>query len=116
MFTRHHNDIVCQVPISFHPGPRLGSALEVPTLRRPRDARNPARAPKHGEVFFKLKGKGVPDLPLLQKWRLRSSKILIEIPKKLSDRQKEGSCLGNLPASGGTRKFCHKRKSFMDKL
>src|SRR5690348_4494989 len=59
IFTRHHNDIVCQVPISFTQA-ALGASIEVPTLKGREQLEVPAGT-QHGEVF-KLKGKGLPDL------------------------------------------------------
>jgi molecular chaperone DnaJ len=109
IFTRHHNDIVCQIPISFTQA-ALGSGVEVPTLRGREQLEIPAGT-QHGEVF-KLRGKGLPDL--------RSHKagdeivqILIEIPRKLSERQKQ---LLREFASGEDGNTLPQRKSFMDKL
>jgi molecular chaperone DnaJ len=84
LFTRHGNDLVCQIPVPFTLA-ALGGRIEVPTLRASADLDVPAGT-QHGEVF-KLKGKGLPDL--------RSSKtgdelvqIVVEIPRKLTDKQK----------------------------
>jgi molecular chaperone DnaJ len=109
IFNRHNNDIVCQVPVSFT-NAALGGRIEVPTLKGKEELDVPAGT-QHGEVF-KLKGKGLPDL--------RSSRtgdelvqILIEIPKKLSERQKE-----LLREYADTEDAYHlpQRKGFMDKL
>ena len=109
IFTRHHNDIVCQIPITFTQA-ALGAAVEVPTLKG-REQLEITAGTQHGEVF-KLKGKGLPDL--------RSHKngdeivqILIEIPKKLSERQKQ---LLREFATGEDGNVLPQRKSFMDKL
>jgi molecular chaperone DnaJ len=109
IFSRHHNDIVCQVPISFTQA-ALGSIVEVPTLKGTEQLEVPAGT-QHGEVF-KLKNKGLPDL--------RTSRhgdeivqILIEIPKRLSDRQKQ--LLKDFAASED-EKILPQRKSFLDKL
>jgi len=59
VFSRHGNDIVCQVPISFTQA-ALGGKVEVPTLKG-REELEIAPGTQHGEVF-KLKGKGLPDL------------------------------------------------------
>jgi len=84
LFTRHGNDLVCQIPVPFTLA-ALGGRIEVPTLRASADLDIPPGT-QHGEVF-KLKGKGLPDL--------RSSKtgdelvqIVVEIPRKLNDKQK----------------------------
>ena len=85
VFTRHGNDIVCQVPISFTQA-ALGADIEVPTLKGNEQIEIPAGT-QHGEVF-KIKGRGLPDI------RSHRSgdevvQIIIEIPKKLTDAQKQ---------------------------
>jgi molecular chaperone DnaJ len=109
VFSRHNNDIVCQVPVSFTQA-ALGGRIEVPTLRGKEELEVPVGT-QHGEVF-KLKGKGLPDL--------RSSRsgdelvqILIEIPKKLTERQKE---LLREFASTEDAHHLPQRKGFMEKL
>ena len=109
IFTRHHNDIVCQVPVSFTQA-ALGGTIEVPTLRAREDLEVPAGT-QHGEVF-KLKGKGLPDLRSYKNGD-EIVQILIEIPKKLSDRQKQ--LLREFAASEDD-KALPQRKSFLDKL
>ena len=109
IFTRHGNDLVCQIPISFTLA-ALGGKIDVPTLRASTELEIPAGS-QHGEVF-KLKGKGLPDL--------RSAKsgdelvqIIVEIPRKLTEKQKtllrEFSALEDGAAMP-------QRKGFMDKL
>jgi molecular chaperone DnaJ len=109
VFSRHNNDIVCQVPVSFTHA-ALGGRIEVPTLKGKEELDVPAGT-QHGEVF-KLKGKGLPDL--------RSSRtgdelvqILIEIPKRLNEKQKQ-----LLREFSETEEVHHlpQRKGFMDKL
>jgi molecular chaperone DnaJ len=109
VFSRHNNDIVCQVPVSFTHA-ALGGRIEVPTLKGREELDVPVGT-QHGEVF-KLKGKGLPDL--------RSSRtgdelvqILIEIPKKLTEKQKQ-----LLREFAETEEVHHlpQRKGFMDKL
>ena len=109
IFTRHNNDLVCQVPISFTEA-ALGASIDVPTLKG-NEKLEIAPGTQHGEVF-KLKGKGLPDI--------RSSRsgdelvqILIEIPKKLSDRQKQ--LLRDFAATEDADVLPQKR-GFLDKL
>jgi molecular chaperone DnaJ len=109
MFSRHHNDIVCQIPISFTQA-ALGSKIEVPTLKGRDELEVPAGT-QHGEVF-KLKGKGLPDLRTSRSGD-EIVQILIEIPKKLSDRQKQ---LLKEFAASEDEKILPQRKSFVDKL
>ncbi len=73
------------MPISFTQA-ALGGKIEVPTLKGREELEIPTGS-QHGEVF-KLKGKGLPDL--------RSHKvgdelvqIFIEIPRKLTEQQKQ---------------------------
>jgi molecular chaperone DnaJ len=85
LFSRHNNDLVCQIPISFTQA-SLGARITVPTLAGHEEMDVPAGT-QHGEVF-KLRGKGLPDL------RSKRSgdelvQILIEIPRKLSEKQKQ---------------------------
>jgi molecular chaperone DnaJ len=109
IFTRHQNDIVCQIPVSFTQA-ALGSIIDIPTLRGKEQLEIPAGT-QHGEVF-KLKGKGVPDLRSYKSGD-EIVQILIEIPKKLSDRQKQ---LLKEFAASEDEKLMPQRKSFMDKL
>jgi molecular chaperone DnaJ len=109
MFTRHNNDLVCQVPISFTDA-ALGGSVEVPTLKGKESLEIPAGA-QHGEVF-KLKGKGLPDL--------RSGRpgdelvqVLIEIPRKLTDKQRQ---LLKEYAATEEGNLMPQRKGFLDKL
>lgn len=109
IFTRHNNDLVCQVPISFTQA-ALGGKIEVPTLKG-RDELEIPPGSQHGEVF-KLKGRGLPDL--------RSTKpgdelvqIFVEIPKKLTERQKQ---LLREFASSEDGAVMPQKKGFMDKL
>ena len=84
IFTRHNNDLVCQVPISFTQA-ALGAHVDVPTLRGPEPLDVPAGS-QHGEVF-KLRGKGLPDA---RGTRVGDElvQILVEIPRRLTDRQR----------------------------
>lgn len=109
IFTRHHNDIVCQVPISFTQA-ALGASIEVPTLKGREQLEVPAGT-QHGEVF-KLKGKGLPDLRSYKNGD-EIVQILIEIPRKLSERQKQ---LLREFATGEDGNVLPQRKSFVDKL
>lgn len=85
LFTRHNNDLVCQVPISFTQA-ALGAKIAVPTLNQKEELDIPAGT-QHGAVF-KLRGAGLPDL--------RSKRpgdtviqVMIEVPRKLTDKQKQ---------------------------
>ena len=109
IFTRHNNDLVCQVPISFTQA-CLGGKIEVPTLKG-REMLEIPPGSQHGEVF-KLKGKGVPDV---RSHRLGDEiiQVVLEIPKKLSEKQK--ALLKELAALED-RAEMPQHKSFLDKL
>jgi molecular chaperone DnaJ len=109
VFSRHNNDIVCQVPISFTQA-ALGGRIEVPTLKGKEELDVPAGT-QHGEVF-KLKGKGLPDLRSYKSGD-ELVQILIEIPKKLSDKQK---VLLREFAETEDGHHMPQRKGFMEKL
>ena len=109
LFSRHNNDLVCQVPISFTQA-ALGAKIDVPTLTGNEQIDLPAGS-QHGEVF-KLKGKGLPDI------RTRRSgdelvQIVIVIPKKLTEKQK--NLLREFAVTEETN-VMPQRKGFMDKL
>jgi len=109
VFSRHENDLVCQVPIGFAEA-ALGATVEVPTLKAT-DSLNVPAGTQHGQVF-KLKGKGLPDV---RTGRLGDElvQIVIEVPKKLSDRQKH---LLREYAEIESVSLHQERKTFFDKL
>jgi molecular chaperone DnaJ len=85
LFKREGQDVVLDVPVSFVQA-ALGAEIEVPTLKGTEKLKVPAGT-QPGQVF-KLKGKGIP--------YLRGSgigdqlcRVTIEVPGKLSSRQKE---------------------------
>lgn len=84
-FSRHNNDLVCQIPISFSQA-ALGASVEVPTLKGT-EPLEIAGGTQHGEVF-KLKGRGLPDL---RSGRVGDElvQVLIEVPKKLTKKQEQ---------------------------
>ena len=127
VFSRHNNDLVCQVPVSFTQA-ALGAAVDVPTLR-PADAKaNGQKTPsepldvpggtQHGEVF-KLKGKGLPDVRGFRKGDLLVQ-VMVEVPKKLTDRQRKLLEEFAETEHGGKSVDRHaampQRKGFLDKL
>jgi molecular chaperone DnaJ len=109
IFSRHNNDLVCQVPISFSEA-ALGARIEVPTLKGMENMDVPAGT-QHGEVF-KLKSRGLPDV---RSHRAGDQlvQIVIEVPKKLNDRQKQ--LLREFAASEDAR-LQQQRRGFFDKI
>jgi molecular chaperone DnaJ len=109
IFSRHNNDLVCQVPISFTQA-ALGAKVDVPTLKG-MDKLDLPGGTQHGEVF-KLKGKGLPDIRSYRNGD-QIVQVLIEVPKKLSEKQKQ--LLRDFAATEDTAGMPQK-KSFMEKL
>jgi molecular chaperone DnaJ len=109
VFVRHNNDLVCQVPVSFTHA-ALGGVIEVPTLAGTDMLDLPAGS-QNGDVF-KLKGKGLPDV---RSYRNGDEvvQILIEIPRKLTERQRE--LLAEYAGTEDVRSM-PQRKGFLDKL
>src|SRR5262245_10661734 len=109
IFSRHNNDLVCQIPISFAQA-ALGGTIDVPTLKGADQVDIPAGT-QHGEVF-KLKGKGLPDIRSYRNGD-QIVQVLVEIPKKLTERQKQ---LLREFAATEDDKVLPQRKGFLDKL
>jgi molecular chaperone DnaJ len=109
IFSRHNNDLVCQTPISFTQA-ALGGRIQVPTLKGVESIDLPAGT-QHGEVI-KLKGKGLPDI---RSYRGGDElvQIIIEIPKKLTDKQKQ---LLREYAATEDVEVLPQQKSFLEKL
>ena len=84
-FSRHNNDLVCQVPISFAQA-ALGAKIEVPTLQGKQEL-EVSPGTQHGEVF-KLKGRGLPDIRTTRAGD-ELVQVLIEVPRKLTEKQKQ---------------------------
>jgi molecular chaperone DnaJ len=84
-FKRKENDLLCEVPISFVQA-ALGGEIEVPTMDGNATLKIPAGTPS-GRVFH-LRGKGAPKLGGYGKGD-QFVTIFIDVPKKLTTRQKE---------------------------
>lgn len=85
LFSRHQNDIVCEIPISF-PQAALGAEIDAPTLEGKTKLKI-APGTQSGSIL-RLRGKGAPSL--------RGSgrgdqlvRIIVETPRKLTSRQRE---------------------------
>jgi molecular chaperone DnaJ len=109
IFSRHNNDLVCQIPVSFTQA-ALGAKLDVPTLKGAEQMDLPPGT-QHGEVF-KLKGKGLPDLRSTRNGD-ELVQILIEVPRKLTEKQKQ--LLRDYSATEDGQGM-PQRKTFLEKL
>ncbi len=85
LFTRHGNDIVCDLPIHFVTA-ALGGKVEVPTLKGKTVIKVPPGT-QQGKIL-RLKGLGIPSLKGHQTGD-QIYNVRIEVPTKLSQRQKE---------------------------
>jgi molecular chaperone DnaJ len=85
VFQREHNDLHCEMPISFTTA-ALGGEIEIPTLDGHAKLRIPAET-QSGQVF-RLRGKGIKALRGSGQGDLMCH-VVVETPVKLSERQKE---------------------------
>ncbi len=85
VFTRKGNDIYCEIPIDMIQA-ALGDEITVPSLEEPIKYKIPAGT-QPGQQF-QIKGKGAPDLNTGKRGNLFII-IKVEIPKKLTKKQKE---------------------------
>ncbi len=85
VFQREHNDLHCEMPISFTTA-ALGGEIEIPTLDGHAKLRIPHET-QSGQVF-RLRGKGIKALRGGGQGDLMCH-VVVETPVKLSDRQKE---------------------------
>jgi molecular chaperone DnaJ len=85
VFTRSGQDLVTEVPFSF-PQLALGDKVEVPTLRGKVEMNIPAGT-QSGKVF-RLRGQGLPAIDGGPRGS-QLVRVFLEVPTKLSDRQKE---------------------------
>ncbi len=85
IFKRDGYNLICDIPVSFSKLV-LGCEIEIPTLNGKEKIKIPPGTPS-GKVFV-LKGKGVPVINSYRKGDL-VVRVNVEIPKKLTKRQKE---------------------------
>jgi len=122
LFERDGTDLHCEVPVSFVRA-ALGSEIEVPTLEG-RVTLSIPEGTQSGKVL-RLRGKGLPPLqPRLgaeQLERMRGDlyvRIFVEIPSKLSARQRElleeFARESDLDVSPVQRSFMEKLRDFFD--
>ena len=84
-FKREGTELFCDFPISFTSA-TLGAEIEVPTLDGSAKLKIPAGTPS-GKIFT-LKGKGVPRVGSVHRGN-QLIRVYIDVPKKLTQRQKE---------------------------
>jgi molecular chaperone DnaJ len=112
VFTRDHNDLHCEMPISFTTA-ALGGEIEIPTLDGAAAIKIPAET-QSGRVF-RLRGKGIKGVRSHTHGDLMCH-VVVETPINLTDRQKE--LLKELEESSRDSGSKHnpRAKSWMDKV
>ncbi len=110
LFGRQHNDVVCEIPISF-PQAALGAEIEVPTLEGKIKMKIPPGT-QSGSVF-RLRGKGIPDLRGGGRGD-QLVRVIIEVPRKLTGRQRE--LLEEFARLDGEEDVHPMTKGFFDKV
>jgi molecular chaperone DnaJ len=112
VFTRDHNDLHCEMPISFTTA-ALGGEIEIPTLDGAAGIKIPAET-QSGRVF-RLRGKGIKGVRSHTHGDLMCH-VVVETPVNLTDRQKE--LLKELEESSRDQGAKHnpRAKSWMDKV
>jgi molecular chaperone DnaJ len=112
VFTRDHNDLHCEMPISFTTA-ALGGDIEIPTLDGYAKIRVPAET-QSGKVF-RLRGKGIKGVRSNTHGDLLCH-VVVETPVSLTPRQKE--LLQEFEAISGRDSERHnpRAKSWMDKV
>jgi len=85
VFTRHGDDLLCEVPISF-PTAALGGEIEVPTLKGAARLKIPAGT--QSGTLFRLRGKGLPNVHGHGHGD-QHVRVLVEVPARLSRAQRE---------------------------
>ncbi len=84
-FTRHRDDIICEIPLSFSQA-ALGAEIEVPTLDGMTSIKIPAGT-QSGKIF-QLRGKGIPHLNSFGRGD-ELVRVIVWTPEKLSDDERE---------------------------
>ena len=112
VFEREHNDLHCEMPISFTTA-ALGGEIEIPTLDGHAKIKIPAET-QTGKVF-RLRGKGIQGVRTHAPGDLMCH-VMVETPVSLTERQKE--LLRELEAINLADDARHspKARSFMDKV
>lgn len=110
-FKRKGNDLLCEIPVSFVQA-TLGADIEIPTIDGTATIKIPPGTPS-GRVFH-LKGKGVPKLGGYGKGD-QFITVFIDVPKKLTPRQKELlKEFAELSGEETTKNFMDKVKDFFN--
>ena len=112
VFQRDHNDLHCEMPISFSTA-ALGGEIEIPTLDGKASIKIPAET-QSGKVF-RLRGKGIKGVRSATHGDLHCH-VIVETPVNLTDRQRD--LLREFEAINDKDSDRHnpRAKSWMDKV
>ncbi|CAL93679.1 molecular chaperone DnaJ [Azoarcus olearius] len=112
VFERDHDDLHCEMPISFATA-ALGGEIEIPTLEGMARIKIPAET-QSGKVF-RLRGKGIKNVRSHTHGDLMCH-VVVETPVNLTERQKELLREFEEVSKGDAERHNPKAKSWMDKV
>lgn len=112
VFTRDHNDLHCEMPVSFTTA-ALGGEIEIPTLDGYAKIRIPGET-QTGKVF-RLRGKGIKGVRSSAHGDLMCH-VVVETPVSLTARQKELLQEFEAISSKDSGRHNPRAKSWMDKV
>ncbi|RTL53029.1 MAG: molecular chaperone DnaJ [Rhodocyclaceae bacterium] len=112
VFQRDHDDLHCEMPISFTVA-ALGGEIEIPTLDGVAKLKIPAET-QSGKVF-RLRGKGIKGIRSIGHGDLLCH-VAVETPVSLTDRQKELLKEFEEISQGNAQKHNPRAQSWMDKV
>lgn len=112
VFQRDHDDLHCEMPISFATA-ALGGEIEIPTLDGSAKIKVPSET-QSGKVF-RLRGKGIRGVRSREHGDLLCH-VMIETPVRLTDRQKELLHEFDAISQKDSERHNPRAKSWMDKV
>ncbi len=112
VFQRDHDDLHCEVPLSFATA-ALGGEIEVPTLDGVARLKVPAET-QTGKVF-RLRGKGIKGVRSISQGDLLCH-VVLETPAKLTDRQKELLQEFEIISQGNAERHSPRAQSWLDRV
>jgi molecular chaperone DnaJ len=112
VFQRDHDDLHCEMPISFTTA-ALGGEIEIPTLDGVARIKIPPET-QSGKVF-RLRGKGIKGIRSIGHGDLLCH-VVLETPVNLTDRQKELLREFEAISQGDVEKHNPRAQSWMDKV
>ena len=112
VFQRDHDDLHCEMPISFTAA-ALGGEIEIPTLDGSAKIKVPSET-QSGKVF-RLRGKGIRGVRSREHGDLLCH-VMIETPVRLTDRQKELLREFEAISQKDSERHNPRAKSWMDKV